>query len=416
MTYFDSAEPWVERGRAHLAAHGYTVETFKRFRAKTRRFLAFLQRRRVDISSAQCSHVSSYLAAERRRFQRRHGRDPNAGGWLTRHAAPIHLLFRLAQGSWPPPTPPPTTPGERFRRELHDGYRHWMMEIRGLSVLTFTKNWYAADRFLDWLGTRANPASLRRLAPVDLDGFLAWRAPGIRRATRVGVCQGLRSFLRYLHGAGFIGRDLSACVTRPPLYWNEGIPSAFTDAEVKAMLTATRSDRSDVGRRDYAILLLLATYGLRAGEVTRLRLDDIDWRRERFSITQSKSHRSSQLPLLAPVGRAILDYLEHVRPRSEHRQVFLFIRAPYRPFACGSSLGSIVARRLRRAGITPAGRHGCHAFRYARAVSLLRAAVPLKAISDILGHRSPSSTDSYLKLATEDLRDVGLEVPPEVVS
>lgn len=416
MTRFDSAEPWVERGRAHLTAHGYTADTFKRFRATTRRFLAFLQRRRVDISTAQCSHVRSYLEAERRRFRLRHGRDPNAGGWPKCHTAPIHLLFRLAQGSWPPPAPPPATSHERFRRELRDGFRHWMMEVRGLSVLTFTKDWYSADRFLDWLGSRASPASLQRLSPADLDGFLAWRAPGIRRATRVGVCQGLRSFLRYLHGAGFIGRDLAACVTRPPLYWNEGIPAAFTDAQVKAMLAATCHDRSAVGRRDYAILLLLATYGLRAGEITRLRLDDIDWRRGRFSITQSKSHRSSQLPLLAPVGTAILDYLEHVRPRSEHRQVFLFTRAPYRPFACGSSLGPTVGRCLRRAGITPAGKHGCHAFRYARAVSLLRAAVPLKAISDILGHRSPSSTDGYLKLATEDLRDVGLEVPPEVAS
>jgi integrase/recombinase XerD len=414
MTHSDSSEPWVERGKAHLVAHGYAVETFKHFRATTRRFLAFLRRQHVDISSAQCSHVSSYLEAERRRFRRRHGRDPNAGGWSTRHTAPIHLLFRLARGSWPPPALPPATSHERFRRELRDGFRHWMMEVRGLSVLTFTKDWYTADRFLEWLGARASPASLRRLTPVDLDGFLAWRAPGIRRATRVGVCQGLRSFLRYLHGAGLIGRDLSACVTRPPLYWNEGIPSAYTDAQVKAMLVAARRDRSDIGRRDYAILLLLATYGLRAGEITRLRLDDIDWRRGRFSITQSKSHRSSQLPLLAPVGTAILDYLEHVRPRSEHRQVFLFTRAPYRPFACGSSLGATVGRCLLRAGITPAGKHGCHAFRYARAVSLLRAAVPLKAISDILGHRSPSSTDIYLKLATEDLRDVGLEVPPEV--
>ena len=289
-----------------------------------------------------------------------------------------------------------------------------MMEVRGLSVLTYTKDWYTADRLLVWLGDRASPPALRRLTPADLDAFLSWRAPGLRRATLTGVCQGLRSFLRYLHGAGFVARDLAACVTRPPLYWNEGIPSAFTDAEVKTMLAATRRDRSEVGRRDYAILLLLATYGLRAGEITRLRLDDIDWRRERFSITQSKSHRSAQLPLLSPVGAAILEYLKHVRPSSEHRQVFLFTRAPYRPFACGSSLGPTVGRCLRRAGITPTGKHGCHAFRYARAVSLLRAAVPLKAISDILGHRTASSTDGYLKLATEDLRDVGLELPPEV--
>ena len=416
MAHTDSTESWVERGRDYLTTHGYAPDTLKVYRATTRRFLAFLKRRRVDISVACPSHVSSFVQAERRRFRRRHGRYPDPGGWTKRFTAPIHLLFRLAQGSWPPPPPPPATPREWFRRELCVGVRHWVMEVRGLSILTFIKDWYTADRFLVWLEDRAGVDSLRRLTPADLDGFLAWRAPGIRRATLAGVCHGLRSFLRYLHNAGFIARDLSACVTSPPLYWNEGIPSAFTDAQIKAMLVATRRDRSSVGRRDYAILLLLATYGLRAGEITRLRLDDIDWRRERFSITQSKNRRLSQQPLLAPVGTAILDYLKHTRPKSQLREVFLGIRAPHRPFARGSLLYGTVERCLHRAGITPTGKHGCHAFRYARAVSLLRAAVPLKAISDILGHRSSTSTDAYLKLATEDLRDVGLELPAEVES
>ena len=154
--------------------------------------------------------------------------------------------------------------------------------------------------------------------------------------------------------------------------------------------------------------------GVRAGEISRLRLEDIDWRRERFRITQSKTGRAAQLPLMGPVGEAILGYLQRGRPESEHRQVFLRQRAPYSPFACGSSLSTVVHRRLRQAGITVTGRHGAHAFRYARAVSLLRGAVPLKAITDLLGHSSASSTDVYLKLATDDLRDVGLELPQEV--
>lgn len=290
-----------------------------------------------------------------------------------------------------------------------------MTEVRGLSELTFTKEWYTGSGFLDWLGTRASAAALRQLTPVDFDTFLAWRVPRLRRATRVGVCQGLRSFLRYLHAAGFIPRALVTCVSRPSHYRNEGIPSTFTDPQVQAMLAATRRDRTAVGRRDYAVLMLLATYGLRAGEITRLRLDDIDWRRERFRITQSKTGRASQLPLMAPVGEALLDYLCE-RPASKHREVFLFARAPYRPFARGSSLYATVARCMRRAQVITDGKHGCHALRYARAVSLLRAAVPLKSISDLLGHRSSTSTDVYLKLATEDLRDIGLELPDEAAS
>lgn len=407
-----SIESWIRRVRAHLAAHGYGPDTMHCYRAGTRKFLIFLQRRHVDIISAQQSHLDSYLAAERRRFRQRHGRDPDpAGGWRTRRVAPIHLLFRLAQGCWPSRSLPKTRQ-EQFRCELRDGFHRWMTEVRGLSELTFTKDWYSGDRFLDWLGSRASATALRQLTPVDLDAFLAWRVPGLRRATRSGVCQGLRSFLRFLHAAGFIPRDLAGCVSRPSRYWNEGIPSTFTDAQVQAMLAATRRDRTAVGRRDYAVLMLLATYGLRAGEITRLRLDDIDWRRERFRITQSKTSRASQLPLMAPVGEALLDYLQCVRPASKHREVFLFARAPYRPFARGSSLYATVERCMRRAQVITDGKHGCHAFRYARAVSLLRAAVPLKAISDLLGHRSSTSTDIYLKLATEDLRDVGLDLPP----
>jgi integrase len=236
----------------------------------------------------------------------------------------------------------------------------------------------------------------------------------LRRATRCGTCSGLRSFLRYLRAAGWIDRDLASCVSSPSRYWNESIPSAFTEAQVKAMLASTRRDRGRAGRRDYAILMLLATYGLRAGEITRLRLSDIDWRRERFRVTQSKTKRSSYLPLTSAVGEAILDYLRHDRPESVHREVFLRANAPFSPFARGSSLTTVVGRRMQRAGVTATGKHGAHAFRYARAVGLLRAAVPLKTISDLLGHSTSAATEIYLKLDTDELCEVALDVPEEV--
>jgi site-specific recombinase XerD len=296
---------------------------------------------------------------------------------------------------------------------LRDGYRSWLIELRGLSELTFQKNWGTADLFLRWLDDRLSEAGLRELTPTDLDAFLAWRMNDLRRATRCGVCHGLRSFLQYLRGAGRLARDLAVCVTAPSRYWNEAIPRAFTPEQVERLLTEARGNRSPVGRRDYAILLLLARYGLRAGEVVRLRLDDIDWRRDRLRIVQSKNGRTSYLPLLAAVGNAILDYLRRGRPRSDERAVFLRSRAPRTPFIRGSSLTTIVGRHVRRCGLKLDGRHGAHAFRHARAVSLLRASVPVEAIGNLLGHRSATSTEVYLKLAEDDLRDVGLEVPEE---
>lgn len=406
-------EQWVELGRAYLSTHGYSETAFELYRGVVRRFLSFLRRRGTLITAAGSSQIELFLTVARRRYRRRLGHDP-AGGWRTHYTAPIHLLFRLACGSWPPPEPPPATEHERFSRGLRDGYRAWLLDVRGLSLLTFTKNWGTAGPFLKWLGDHASAAGLRRLTACDLDAFLAWRMASLRRATRAGVCQGLRSFLQYLHAGGHLERDLAACVTSPSRYWNEPIPCAFTTEQVEMVLAAARSDRSAAGRRDYAILLLLATYGLRAGEIVRLRLEHLDWRHERFAVTHSKTGHGSILPLLREPGEALLDYLRQARPRSRERVVFLRLQPPFTPFPRGSSLSTVVRRRLQRCGLKLPGRHGCHAFRYTRAISLLRAAVPLPAISSLLGHRAATSTDVYLKLADKDLREVGLELPAEV--
>ena len=409
------SHPLLDKFWVALLPMRYRPSSWDRIERVARGFLDHLRDSGIAPDQVQPSHVESYLHVCLHRYRERQGHEPRQSRqWRRTYARPIHELLRVAQGGWPPPPPPPTTPRERLCHDLREGFRRWMIETRGLSELTFIKDWYTAGRLLDWLGERASADGLRQLTPSDLDSFLAWRTPSLRRATRFGVCQGLRTFLRYLHGVGILERDLAVCVTSPPRYWNESIPSTFTDAQVKAMLAAAREDGTASGTRDYAILLLLATYGLRAGEITRMRLEDIDWRDDRIRITQSKTGRSSELPLMAPVGEAILDYLRRARPQSEHREVFLRHRAPYTPFRRGSCLTSMVNRRLRSTGLPFAGKHGTHAFRYARAVSLLRAGVPLKAISDVLGHRSSSSTDIYLKLATDDLRDVGLDLPQEV--
>ena len=159
------------------------------------------------------------------------------------------------------------------------------------------------------------------------------------------------------------------------------------------------------------MLLMLATYGMRAGEVMRLRLEDIDWRAERIRVRQSKTRIESFLPLVAPVAEAVLNYLELGRPQTHHREVFLRARAPRGPLSTVSSLATIIRRRLQEAAIVVNGRHGSHAFRFARALSLLRASVPLKWIGDVLGHVTASSTQTYLRLATDDLRALSLEVP-----
>jgi integrase len=145
--------------------------------------------------------------------------------------------------------------------------------------------------------------------------------------------------------------------------------------------------------------------------VTCLRLEDIDWREERLLIRHSKTGYESFLPLVAPVGEALLDYLKRGRPQTTLRQVFVQAIAPYQAFKRGGSLSTVIRYRLQHAAVKPAGHQGAHAFRFARAHSLLCASVPIKAIGDLLGHRSAESTKVYLKLATEDLREIALELP-----
>jgi integrase len=169
-----------------------------------------------------------------------------------------------------------------------------------------------------------------------------------------------------------------------------------------------------MGLRDYAILQLFATYGLRSGEVAHLSLNDIDWRAETLNVRRSKTCTYSLLPLMRPVGEALIRYLRGGRPQTDVSEVFLRARAPYHSL-CVTGIYGIVRRRMELAGVEPIGKRGPHIFRHARAVSLLRAAVPQKVIGDLLGHRSAESTRPYLKLATEDLRAIALEIPERKV-
>jgi integrase len=215
------------------------------------------------------------------------------------------------------------------------------------------------------------------------------RARGLTRKSLKDVAERLRSLLRHLHRTGRIAADLSQDVIAPLLYAYEGIPSALSSDQISTVLEFVRKDRSPMGLRDYAILQLLAVYGLRAGEIIRLRLEDVDWRSDVLHIRRSKTGDHSRLPLFETVGEALIDYLRHGRPETDVREIFVRTRAPYVAMV---RIYSEVSRRIKAAGITLSGKRGPHIFRHARAVSLLRASVPRKVIGDVLGHRSTEST------------------------
>jgi integrase/recombinase XerD len=404
--------PWIERLAYHLKVSEYSLSATQKRMAAARGFLLYLANQGIDVAGATAAHEQAFLIHNLNSYRKRHGHGPSdLSSWRWGYTSGVHIVMRLAQGQWPPVTVP-ASPQETFRRDFCNAYAQWLSDVRGLAATTIPNRQVEAQRFLESLGERgADESLLAQITVADLDHYLRQRAAQLRRATRQKLVMCLRGFLRYIHIHGLIQHDLSGSVVGPRRYAFEGIPPALRPEHVDAVLKAVEKDRSPQGLRDYSILLLLATYGLRAGEVTALRLDDIDWRKDRLCVRHSKTGCESFLPLLAPVGEAILAYLRNGRPQTKAREVFLRVRAPFQSLRAGSSLYHMVEHRLQKAEIILKRKHGPHAFRHARAVGLLNAGVAMKSIGDVLGHRSPDSTAIYLKLATPELRAVGLEIP-----
>jgi site-specific recombinase XerD len=373
-------------------------------------FLRYLAEREIAVEAATPAEVSNYLRAAVRWFRERHGYSP-APPWHSVPRAAIHALLRRVQKRWPP-EPMASDPGEILCRAVCSEYQEWLSVQRGLAVASVDDLMWEARHFLSWYKERAGVVSFKELRIQDLDAYFEMRAPRLRRKSRKDVAQRLRSLMRYLHSTSRTAVDLAPQIIAPMLYAYETIPSALSSDQIAAVLKTTQKDSSPMGLRDYAILQLLSTYGMRDGEIRGLRLDDIDWRAETLRIRHSKTGMCSLLPLMEPVGKALLNYLRRGRPETDVREIFIRTRAPYRPL---SGIYSEIRRRLEAAGVKPRGKCGPHTFRHARAVSLLRASVPRKVIGDLLGHRSEESTIPYLKLAMEDLRAIALEIPGQEV-
>jgi site-specific recombinase XerD len=222
------------------------------------------------------------------------------------------------------------------------------------------------------------------------------------------VTKALRSFLQYARYRGDITLDLAAAVPTVANWSMASIPRAIAPDHVQAVL-AHCNRASAIGCRDYAILLLLARLGLRAGEIAFLELDDIDWEAATLNL-RGKGGRVSRLPLPLEVGEAIAAYLRTGRPASTSRRVFLRALAPIRGFARQVTVLSVVRQAMVRAGIDPP-RKGAHQFRHALACKMLRQGASLPEIGQILGHRSPQTTAIYAKVDLASLHTLALPWP-----
>jgi integrase/recombinase XerD len=291
-----------------------------------------------------------------------------------------------------------------FADALPGFFEHLTVE-RGLRPRTLGNYQYHLSRFEAYLA-RIGVARLSELSPQVLSAFIAERAgAGLNKTSLRDGCGVLRVFLRYAHRERVVGSDLSAVVEWPQAYRLSSIPRSITWEEVGTVLAGV-DRRSSCGKRDWAILMLLVTYGLRGREVAALTLDDIDWKRERLRVPERKAGHSTAFPLSASVGEALVDYLQHGRPQTSSRLVFFRAVAPVEPIG-PAAVSSRARHYLLKAGIE-VPRPGSHTLRHTCVQRLVDADFALKTIGDFVGHRSAQSTEIYAKVAVEPLRQVVL--------
>jgi site-specific recombinase XerD len=293
------------------------------------------------------------------------------------------------------------------RQRFVDEYRRYLLAERGLAE-TSLRNYVPFAEQLLCSRFGQSDMNLSELTAMDVTKFVQDRVRQLNSGRAKLLVTALRSFLRYLRHQGEISIDLAGCVPAVAVWSLSTLPKFLPAGTVQRILDHCKRDTPD-GKRNYAILLLLARLGLRACEIVSLSLDDIDWDNGRVTI-RCKGGRWAQLPLPADVGEAIAIYLRSGRPRCVCRHVFLRHRAPIHGFSHSITVSTIVRRALIRTGIDSA-RKGAHLFRHTLATDLLRNGASLDEIGELLRHRSPNTTALYAKVDLIALRTLALPWP-----
>jgi integrase/recombinase XerD len=391
----------IERYVAGLTEQGYAARTVFRRVPLLMRFGKFAREQGAQRWENLSDHVQTFVDWW---VQQRGGprlSDQRRQSIIKEVRTPVEQMLRLVVPGF---IGTKRQPAAAPFREVAPGFFTYLREERGLRAPSLAHYAHHLRRFEEYLA-RIDLGELRSLSPPLLAAFVADRSAVVGRTGLRDCCGVLRVFLRYLHRAGVLPTDLSPTVESPQVYRLSSVPRSITWEEVRRMLAAV-DRRAALGKRDYAILLLLVTYGLRAREVAALTLDDIDWRRERLRIPERKAGHSTAFPLSTAVGEAVVDYLRHGRPQTTDRHVFFRVVAPPAPLTY-TAIGGRASHYLHRAGIAVA-RAGSHTLRHTCVQRLVDADFSLKVIGDYVGHRSPSSTEIYSKVAVETLRQVAL--------
>ncbi len=320
-------------------------------------------------------------------------------------AALKRLLSALREVGMIAPAPlPPITPED----QIFEGFSDYLRQERGLAPRSIISHLPVVRRFL----REVCPAGAGDLTNISQERVIRY----IERHARDGsagsgkrMCWSLRAFLRYLHHKGLTPLALADCIPSIRRWKLASLPTYLSAAQVEKILGGC--DRATaMGRRDYAILMMLAKLGLRAGEVASLTLDDIDWRSGEMLI-RAKGRQQARMPMPRDVGAAVVAYLRDRRPTTSCRRLFLRTLAPHVGFASGCAITMIAKAALERVGIRGYAHHGAHIFRHSLATELLRSGATLSEIGQLLRHESHDTTRIYAKVDVQRLRTLSLPWP-----
>ena len=385
----------LARYRAELDARQYDRATINFYLRVVDELRRVVEQRGVDLKALTPALATELVLAE---------------GWSTRrqkYAAFVARRFAeyLAVIGVATPT---LTARDQARRDLRRDYEAYLRQHRGLAERTIGHCWRFADRFLDFRFDQGD-VDYEAIKPADVVAFLQKLTTSKAPFRDKTPPTHLRNFFQYLFKIGLTKTNLALCVPSIAQRYDARLPRHLSPDQVEAVLNAVRAD-DRFGRRNYAMVLLMARLGLRAPEVVAIRLEDLDWRAGEL-IVRGKGQNHDRVPLPPDVGEALTAYIRQDRV-STSRVLFVTRRGPHRPFRNGAVLNEILRTAFVRAGVTPPGPYvGSHVLRHSLATNLVRQGASLDEVSDMLRHRSRSSTLIYAKLDIEGLRSIAQPWP-----
>jgi integrase/recombinase XerD len=385
--------PYLPSLAVKLSELGYSRGQARRLIVTADALGRWLKQQGVSLTEATAEHVRAYVAAQPRTPA---GKLRNTASGLTHVVEFLKPWGILCK-------PLPCSPSDEHLRRFDD----YLQRVRGLAQ--FTRRAYAhyLRRFLKDLFGDAAPD----WSTLTADRICQFVQTGMERTPggKGHVVSSLRTFLRFLVSEGQISAALVRAIPRVRRWYDATLPRPLAAEELENVLAACQSPWGGT-RRERAFILLLARLGLRGGEARQLRLEDLDWNEGVIHIRRAKTYRERTLPLPSDVGAVLSEYIQHDRPRSPYREVFLTASTPHQPLTNAATTTWITRRFLERVGLH-GRRLGSHCFRHTAACQMVRNGAPLKDVADVLGHRSLRTTGLYVKLDEAALASVALPWP-----